>query len=418
MQNLDKIIKKLEECGYKFSTDTRVDLKGSVYFALKGENFDGNKFVHEALKKGAILAVTDNPKNKGKNIYLVKNTLETLQKIAGIYRDSFSIPIIVIGGSNGKTTSKELLCEVLKTRYKVHATVGSLNNHIGVPISILSMNKNAEIGLFEIGANHPLEHTELLKILKPTHVVVTNNGMDHLEGFKTPRGARMANKEIYDWAKLNKSVVFVDKNQKDLMFDSKNTIRKIYPLKALRYSNSQTLSILFKNKKYKTNLTGNYNIKNINLAFSIGKFFNTNELKSIKAICAYKPNSKRSQFIKKDGNNFVVDCYNANPTSMKMSIDSFLDSTKGKRGLILGDMLELGKYSKIEHQKILKYISSKKLDLMILIGENFKKVLKDKNIFWFEDSEKARKWFIEKKFKNHTFLLKGSRGIKVEKIIE
>ena len=180
MKTESEIYLRLESCNFNISTDTRKYIKGSVFFAIKGENFDGNKFVKEALSKGAVAVVTQNKSYKGKNIFVVKNTLKTLQDIATKYRDTFKIPIIAIGGSNGKTTSKELVSSVLRKEYKVHSTSGSFNNHLGVPLSILSMKKDTEIGVFEIGANHPNEHTELLNILKPTFVVVTNNGLDHL----------------------------------------------------------------------------------------------------------------------------------------------------------------------------------------------------------------------------------------------
>ena len=221
MNTEEKLFELLKKNKFKVSKDTRENLKGKVYFALQGNNFDGNKFVRDAIRKGAVGAVTDDPNNTGDNIYLVKEVLKTLQNLALKYRETFKIPIVVIGGSNGKTTSKELVRDVLKTKYRVHATEGSLNNHFGVPISILLMDKKTEMGVFEIGANHPKEHTELLNILKPTHVVITNNGMDHLEGFSSPQGSRKANKEIYDWALINKARVFVNKNHKDLMSNSR-----------------------------------------------------------------------------------------------------------------------------------------------------------------------------------------------------
>ncbi len=405
MDSLPNILKELKKCKYKVSTDTRKDVSGTAYFAIKGENFDGNKFVNEALKKGATFAVSDEIKNVGKNVFIVENVLKTLQESAKYYRKTFKIPIIVIGGSNGKTTSKDLLVEVLKTKYKVHSTIGSLNNHLGVPLAILSMDRKTQIGVFEIGANHPSEHLQLLDIIQPTHVAVTNNGMDHLEGFGSPAGARKANKEIYDWAKKYKAKVFVNKNHKDLIKDSSGN-------KCIKYPANKI--------EFKSQLVGNYNLENLELAFAIGKYFKVNKNNSLEAISNYVPLSKRSELKKINGIDFVVDCYNANPTSMKLSLQSFIKSAKHPKGVILGDMLELGKYSETEHKKIVDFVSKQKLDLTVFIGKNFKKVLKNVNFKykWFPDSESAKKWFAKQKFTGFTFLLKGSRGIAVEKILD
>ena len=407
MNNIENIWRKIEKCEYKISTDTRKDISGSVFFALKGESFDGNKFVKEALKNGAVCVVSDNPKNQSKKVYIVKNSLETLQKLALRYRKLFNIPTIVIGGSNGKTTSKDLIKEVLKTKYKVHSTESSFNNHFGVPLTIFAMSKDTEIAIFEIGANHPKEHTELLKIICPTHVVVTNNGMDHLEGFGSPNGVRKANKEIYDWAEKNNCLVFVNKNYSDLLKDSKNTHRILYPERQIEKI------------KYETNLVGEYNKENILLALSIGEYFKVNLEKAVKAIGQYEPISKRSQYFKKNDINFVLDCYNANPSSMKLSLQSFCSYSKKPNGVILGDMLELGKYSDTEHKKIVNFVFKQKLDYKVFIGNNFKKALKNKiSYHWFANSLSARDWFWSQNFNGYNFLLKGSRGIKVENVLE
>ena len=419
MNTEKKLFELLKKNKFKVSKDTRENLKGKVYFALQGDNFDGNKFVCEAIRKGAVGAVTDDPNNTGDNIYLVKEVLKTLQNLALKYRETFKIPIVVIGGSNGKTTSKELVRDVLKTKYRVHATEGSLNNHFGVPISILLMDKKTEMGVFEIGANHPKEHTELLNILKPTHVVITNNGMDHLEGFSSPQGSRKANKEIYDWALINKARVFVNKNHKDLMSNSRKNKRVIYPKNKLENLDENPLSIIKNKTIYKTRLFGNYNLENVELAISIGQCFGIDTNDSLRAVCKYEPTSKRSQFLIKNRVNLIVDCYNANPSSMRLSFDSFVGSTRNPKGVILGDMLELGKYSDVEHKKIVKHVFKQKLDCVVFVGKNFKKALeKTKGSYqWFSDSDSARMWFSKQQFKNYTFLLKGSRGIKIEKIL-
>ena len=403
-----KILAELEKNGWKVSTDTRKEISGSVYFALKGENFDGSQFVKEALDKGAVAAVTE-------------DTLETLQKVAKIYREKFNIPIIAIGGSNGKTTSKELVSEVLKTKYKIHATPENLNNHIGVPLSILAMKRDSEIGVFEIGANHPGEHTELLNILAPTVVVVTNNGMDHLEGFGSPEGVRKANKELYDYARESGAEAFVNKHNLELLEDSAVIEKRfLYPEQDKEIITATPLAIRFNDKAYVTHLAGHYNLENIELALSIGKHFHIDTEEAIKAICQYKPSSKRSEILERNGNTFIVDCYNANPSSMMLSLESFLKSTKSQRGIVLGDMLELGTYSDAEHEKIVKYLEKQNLDTVVLIGPSFKKALETSSLKyqWFEDSATAGKWFKAQNFQKFTFLLKGSRGMKVERIIE
>lgn len=417
MNTRDKIYNILKKHQFKVSKDTRDNLKGAIYFALKGENFDGNTFVYDSIKKGAVAAVTDDKKIKGKNIYFVENALQTLQDMAKRYRQSFNIPIIAIGGSNGKSTSKDLISMVLKNEFIVHSTVGSLNNHFGVPLAILSMPPQTEIGVFEIGANHLKEHTNLLWILQPTHVVVTNNGLDHLEGFGNAKGARKANKEIYDWALKNKAKVFIDKNQKDLMDDSKKNERIIYPEIKLLSAGEIPLIIKYHKIKYKTQLFGSYNIKNIELAIAIGKYFSIDTNTALSSITKYKPLSKRSEIVRKNKMNFIVDCYNANPSSMRLALESFARSVGGKKGVILGDMLEMGKYSLMEHKKIVSFVLKQRFDTIILIGNNFKKVLKNNNVKWFQNSESAKEWFKRQNFNGFTFLLKGSRGVRVERVV-
>ena len=418
MDNIPLIWQELQKNNFKISTDTRKDLKASVYFALKGENFDGNNYIKEALEKGAIASVTDNPEKIGENIYLVDNVLKTLQLISNKYRKEFNIPILVIGGSNGKTTSRELISEVLKTKYKVYVTKENLNNHIGLPLSILQMPKDSEIGIFEIGANHKGEHTNLLNILEPNMVVVTNNGMDHLEGFGSPEGVREANKEIYDWALQNKALAFVNKDLEDLVEDSSKLKRILYPEFEISYSHGDFLRVKFEETEYTTNLVGDYNILNIELALSVAKYFDISPDASLKAVSELKPFTKRSELIEKDGNTFILDCYNANPSSMKLSLESFANSFQKPKGLILGDMLEMGSYSGVEHKKIVDLVKEKDFDVVVFVGNNFKNILEeDFDYKWFPNSEEVRVWFEKKHFKGFTFLLKGSRGLKIEKII-
>ncbi|OHA88976.1 MAG: hypothetical protein A3C70_00500 [Candidatus Zambryskibacteria bacterium RIFCSPHIGHO2_02_FULL_43_14] len=389
MNQIDEIWDKLVANGFKVSTDTRKDVSGSIFFALEGEIFDGRTFVKDALAKGAIGVVTE-------------NTLDTLQKLARRYRDTFNIPIIAIGGSNGKTTTRELMRAVLETSFKVHTTKSNLNNHIGLPLSILSMNKSTEIGIFEIGANHLGEHTSLLEILNPTHVIVTNSGLDHLEGFGLPANVEKANEEINEWARKHGAIIFAGSDQ------------------GLKIVTSLPLTLTKDGKEYKTQMVGDYNLENINRALSVGLFFKINIERALKAINKYSPTEQRSQLLIRDGIHFVIDCYNANPTSMILSLESFVRSAVEPRGIILGDMLELGSYADEEHERIINFVNRQKLDTVVLIGKQFKQALNEKSFknFWFEDSDSAREWFSKQKFTGYTFLLKGSRGMKVERILE
>lgn len=418
--DIEPLLKELEKVDFKVSTDTRKDISGTVYFALRGESFDGNTFVSNALQKGAIAAVTDNLEITGENIFHVEDVLKTLQEVAQIYRQSFTIPIIAIGGSNGKTTSKDLIRSVLGTKYKVHATEGSLNNHIGVPLSILSMKPETEIGIFEIGANHLGEHKELLDILHPTHAVVTNNGMDHMGGFGGKDGSRRGNKEIYDWAKTHEIQVFVHTHHLDLIEDSEGSARILYPTETLKNVGSTPLALEWNNTVYETHLVGNYNTENIELAVSIGSYFKIDPDLALRAISTYIPLSKRSELLIKGNTTFIIDCYNANPTSMILALESFIESPAEAKGVVLGDMLELGEYSDEEHKKIVEYVLVQNFQTLIFVGKDFKKALEGvgADFKWFSDSDTAREWFKGQKFDNYTILLKGSRGSKIEKILD
>lgn len=388
MSQIDEVWDKLAACNFKVSTDTRKDVAHSIFFALRGETFDGGAFAEDALAKGAIEVVTE-------------NALDVLQKLARRYRNLFDIPIIAIGGSNGKTTTRELMRRVLETRFKVHATESNLNNHIGLPLSILSMNRVTEIGIFEMGANHLGEHTTLLEILNPTHVIVTNSGLDHLEGFGSPAEVIKANEEINEWARKHGAIIIADVDH------------------GLKIATSLPLTVTKDDKKYQTQMVGDYNLENINRALSVGLIFKINTDKALEAISKYTPTEQRSQLAEKNGVRLVIDCYNANPTSMKLALESFIKSAGHPRGVILGDMLELGSYTEEEHKKILDFITKQELDVVILIGKHFEQA-QNKNGFknlWFPDSDSARDWFKKENFTGYTLLLKGSRGIKVEKIL-
>jgi len=421
MREIDKIWSKLEEVSFQVGTDTRKNLEGKIFFALQGENFDGNNFVKQAFQSGASGVVCSDKQFEGlENSFVVENTTKALQEIANKYRKKFNIPIIAIGGSNGKTTSRELTCAVLNSKFNTHTSEGNFNNHIGLPLSILTMNQDSELAVFEIGANHTQEHTELLKILEPTHVLVTNNGLDHLEGFGSPLGARKANKEIFDWAKTFGIKAFVNNNHQDLLEDSKGLERILYPDTNGKVLKTTPLEFELNNAKIKTHLFGSYNLENIYSALAIGKYFGIKESQALDVISKYQPKQKRSQMIRYGRNVLIVDCYNANPSSTKLALESFLSNKPSSLGVILGDMLELGDYAHEEHKKILKVLNSAKLAMVVLIGPEFKKALNstDLKYNWFEDSLSAKQWLAQQDLGDMTILLKGSRGVRVEEVFD
>jgi UDP-N-acetylmuramoyl-tripeptide--D-alanyl-D-alanine ligase len=415
----NSLLAVLQETGFKVSTDTRQPVTGTVFFALKGEAFDGSTFVPQALEQGAVAAVTENSALEGEGVFVVLDVLKVLQEIAAHYRSLFSIPVLAIGGSNGKTTTRELVYTVLATKLRAHSSKENLNNHIGLPLSILAMSREAEIGVFEIGANHTGEHLELLEVLRPTHVLVTNNGLDHLEGFGSPEGVRQANKEIYDWAKVAGAKAFVNKKHVDLIEDSEGIDRSVYPAEDLVLVSAQPLAVAYRDKTYNTEMAGQYNLENIEAAVRIGEAFGISTPNALAAITAYAPHLKRSQILKIGTNTFVIDCYNANPSSMTLSLESFFVSTQKPRGVVLGDMLELGAYAEAEHRKIVDLVSQHVPEHLIFIGHQFKRALENSSLtyHWFPDSKEARVWFEAQEFSSTTFLLKGSRGMRVERLL-
>lgn len=386
------------------STDSREDIADKFFVALKGEHFDANDFIDQVLNKGVRYVLTTRTDVEDPRIISVKDTLEILQHLAAYHRQQFSIPIIAIGGSNGKTTTKELVAVVLDKKFRVLKTVGNNNNHIGVAKTILNLNKDHEIAVVELGANHKQEHVILMDIVKPTHVLVTNNGLDHLEGFGSPEGVRSANKEIYDWAKKHASIAFVDDSQGDLLEDSEGLERVFYTPTTIACE---------------SNLAGDFNNINIIAAMKIGDFFGVSPDDVAQAVKQYKPSLLRSEFLDYRGARWVVDCYNANPSSMKAAIDSFMNQGSGiNKILILGGMREMGDYSKSEHQKLVDYSASKNVSLVLLVGDEFDKCIIPENFHLFKTSSEAKAYLETISLEGMNVLLKGSRGIKMEVIID
>jgi UDP-N-acetylmuramoyl-tripeptide--D-alanyl-D-alanine ligase len=408
------------------STDTRKITLGNIFFALTGETFNGNLFAEKAIELGASYAIIDDENflTENNKTILVENVLESLQNLAKFHRKHLNIPIIALTGSNGKTTSKELICAVLKEKYKAVATQGNLNNHIGVPLTLLSMNKQTEIGIVEMGANHHGEIAALCEIAQPDFGYITNFGKAHLEGFGSLEGVIKAKTELYEHLRKNNKMVFlnsgdhiqVDKAEgiKTFTFGIKNSESQV---EVDLVEANPFLNLKFNDTEISTNIIGRYNFSNLAAAIAIGTYFEVSP-EAIKAgIESYTPGNNRSQIIKIGSNTIVMDAYNANPTSMHAALDNFnlLDATQ--KVVILGDMFELGEDAKTEHQKISEFAELLNIDYVLLVGENFYKTKTDvaKKFETFEDL----KAFLEiVHFENFHILIKGSRGMALERALD
>ena len=413
--NIALIYKLFLDNSTVFTDSRKINGKG-IFFALRGEKFNGNEFAKNALRDGATYCIVDDEKiANNRNIIYVKNTLTTLQELATYHRNKLSIPIIGITGSNGKTTSKELIYQILKSEICCYATKGNLNNHIGVPLSILEINSNHEIAIIEMGANHLKEISFLCKISKPTYGIITNIGSAHLEGFKNLAGVIKTKNELYEYVEKNNGTLFVNNEDTLLMKLSQKIQRITYGKNGLTkgklIENEKELKIQFKNQIIKSQLIGDYQFYNIMLAISIGEFFNINLENTKKAIKNYLPTNNRSEIIKTKQNTLILDAYNANPSSMKAMINSFSKKKYKNKLCILGDMLELGTHSFNEHHKILKLIN--KLNIKaIFVGKEFLNV----NQNAFENRSSLEDFLKNNPIRNHTILLKGSRSISLEKL--
>lgn len=398
-------------------TDTRKIRNNTIFFALKGENFNGNSFADEAIAKGASYAVIDEEEYATSDkVILVDDVLKTLQQLANYHRNYLKLPIVALTGSNGKTTTKELINAVLSTKYNTTATIGNLNNHIGVPLTLLSMKKDNEIGIVEMGANHQKEIAFLSEIANPDYGYITNFGSAHLEGFGSLEGVVKGKSELYDFLKKHNKKVFVNPND-EKQNEITNGMDAICFSEEVEFiSANPFIELSYKNQKIESNLIGKYNFTNIAAAITIGEYFNVSVEEIKRAIESYIPSNNRSQIIKTKSNKIILDAYNANPTSMKAAIESFEALNDQHKTIILGDMFELGEYSSEEHQNIVDLVESKNFDDVILVGENFYKAeTSSKKIKSFEDlSDYLKNNLLE----NSTILVKGSRGMALERVVE
>lgn len=408
-------------------TDTRKLKTGDIFFALKGDNFNGNKFAKQALENGAAFAVIDEKEFEvpGKTL-LADDVLTTLQDLAKHHREQFDIPFIAVTGSNGKTTTKELIHTVLSSHYKTYTTEGNLNNHIGIPLTILKINPDAEMAVIEMGANHQKEIEGYCKYAKPTHGMITNVGKAHLEGFGGPEGVKKGKGELFDYLRANNGTVFVMWDYDYLQEMSKGISGVIkYGSKDVHVNGQVKLSEPFLEiditqgtsfNSLKTNLVGDYNFPNVMAAVTIGKHFNVPDEKIKQAIEKYVPSNSRSQLKTIGTNNIILDAYNANPSSMKLAIENLAKLTATNKVLMIGAMAELGTESVNEHKAIIDLIKSKEWKAVALVGGDFLKT--DHPYFSFKNVAEAKEWFARQGFKNSTILIKGSRSMQMEKLLE
>jgi UDP-N-acetylmuramoyl-tripeptide--D-alanyl-D-alanine ligase len=416
---------ELYKRSYKVSTDTRKITKGCIFFALKGDKFNGNKFANEALKKGASYAVVDEEEFKTSDAtILFDDVLTTLQLLATYHREQLGITIISLTGSNGKTTTKELINAVLSTSHKTTATVGNLNNHIGVPLTILSMTPDTEIGIVEMGANHLKEIEFLCNIALPDYGYITNFGKAHLEGFGSIQGVIKGKTELYRHLEKRNKKVFVNANDQIQMDKTQGLYRFTFGNETsnlnIQLVEANPFVILkFDNIQIKSNLIGAYNYNNIAAAIAIGHYFKVDKSNIKTGIENYFPENNRSQILNRKSNRIILDAYNANPTSMQAALDNFSHLKDENKIVILGDMFELGKDAADEHQHISDLVAKMQLHKAYLIGENFYKTkVKNENIVTFKSFNEFKEYFTNDKIKDTIFLIKASRGMALERVVE
>ncbi|HMG81466.1 MAG TPA: UDP-N-acetylmuramoyl-tripeptide--D-alanyl-D-alanine ligase [Ferruginibacter sp.] len=405
-------------------TDTRKIKKGDIFFALKGPSFNGNSFAKQALLAGASYAVVDEVIDPAdEKIIKTEDVLTTLQQLAKYHRQQFNIPFIAITGSNGKTTTKELVHEVLSTTYKTYTTKGNLNNHIGIPITILSVQKDAEIAVIEMGANHQKEIEGYCDYCMPTHGIITNIGKAHLEGFGGEEGVKKGKGELFDYLRAHDGTVFI-MNDYDHLKEISKGINEVISygttdadIVGTINKSTEFLEVsIKKGPSIKTNLVGEYNLPNVLVAVAVGKYFKVPDEKIKAALENYTPSNSRSQLIEKGSNKIILDAYNANPTSMKAAIENFAKMNARKKVLLLGGMAELGNESLKEHEGIVALINKYKWDAVVLVGGDYNKIVN--NFTYFNNSTEAKDWLQQQKFTDTMLLVKGSRSMQMEKVLE
>lgn len=409
-------------------TDSRKVVADSIFFALRGENFNGNKFALNTLDNGCRYAIVDEKEYATDDRFiLVDDVLRCLQNLAREHRRTLNLPILAITGTNGKTTTKELVNEVLKKKFKTAATQGNFNNHIGVPLTLLAMNSETELGIVEMGANHSGEIKVLCEIAEPNYGLITNVGKAHLEGFGSFEGIKNTKKELYDYLSANNGEVFVNCENEHLLGMLNKQKKILYGNSEEAFSKARFLQAEPKliielrsaiGKLYiKTQLIGAYNFENVLAAVTLGRYFKIDEIEIKEALESYIPSNNRSQLMKTEKNVLFLDAYNANPTSMSAAIENFATMKMKSKFLILGDMLELGKESEKEHLDLLDLLDKNELSDTLLVGEIFSKLRSSYKFKTYETVDDLIVYLEEIGLKDKYILVKGSRGIKLEKVI-
>ncbi|WP_234735084.1 UDP-N-acetylmuramoyl-tripeptide--D-alanyl-D-alanine ligase [Tellurirhabdus bombi] len=436
--SINELYDRFCECS-SISTDTRKITEGCLFLALKGDKFDGNLFAATALEQGARYAVIDNPELvTDERFLLVADGLTALQELARFHRQTLQIPVIGLTGSNGKTTTKELIAAVLSKKYRTYATFGNLNNHIGVPLTLLAIrndgpnpdgpNDDFEMAVVEMGANHQGEIQLLSSIAQPTHGLITNVGKAHLEGFGGEVGVRKGKGELFDWLAAHSGTVFVhgtnttlQEMQRERQFNEvvhylgdnaffRATLLQESPVIIYRDENDQEVT---------THLSGQYNFDNIAAALCLGKYFGVPAEEANAAIADYNPTNNRSQVIQRGSNTILMDAYNANPSSMEAAIQNFIKRDAARKVVILGDMYELGDESPAEHAALGELIAKGKFDTVILAGKDMKYALKAlPRAYYFPDKFSLHNWIMDNPFTDTHILIKGSRGMGLETIVQ
>jgi UDP-N-acetylmuramoyl-tripeptide--D-alanyl-D-alanine ligase len=410
-------------------TDTRQLKKGDLYFALKGPNFNGNEFALQALEQGAAYAIVDEPVKVSahlqERIVHVADVLSSLQALAKFHREQFNIPFIAITGSNGKTTTKELVAAVLSSHYTIYTTKGNLNNHIGVPLTLLSIQQDAQFAIIEMGANHLKEIESYCSYTLPTHGMITNCGKAHLEGFGGVEGVKKGKGELYDFLRTQNGTVFLMQDF-DYLVQMAQGIPNVIgygkehgQIQADAIDQNGMLTVQLKKgieiDLIQTHLVGNYNLPNVLAAVTIGQHFKVPNDKIKSAIENYVPTNSRSQLLTWNNNEVILDAYNANPSSMKLAVENFAKINKANKMVCLGGMRELGGDTLMEHQALIDQLRQTNWEQVILVGSEFKPC--DHHYLYFDTVIEAKAWLQAQQLKGYTLLIKGSRGIQMEQLI-
>lgn len=411
----------------KITTDSRHCPTNSLFFALKGERFDGNQYAAKALEAGAAYAIIDNPEYlSGDRMILVDNVLDCLQQLAHRHRKALGIPVIGITGTNGKTTTKELLASVLATKFNVLATEGNLNNQIGVPLTLLRMNPDHEIAVVEMGASHPGDIDELVHIVAPNYGLITNVGCAHLEGFGSFEGVLHTKGELYDYLRHTNGKIFINQENKDLMGIAHGLEQITYGQHEGAFAVGHVVEsnpfLTFDWKQQgkihvvETHLVGAYNIDNVLAAVAVGRYFKIPAERISRAIAAYEPTNNRSQYKKTERNALIIDAYNANPTSMKAALDNFASLPVHPKAVVLGDMLELGKTSDELHSGIVRQLQAEAFDKVYLCGQHFARTAD--GFPSFTTTEELIAALRQDKLEGYHILIKGSHSMGLENVVE